>query len=75
MSNDSKSAGHEGAAMPRLLSPRDLATYLCVPLATVYRWHSIGDRPVAYRVGRHVRYKREDIEEWLRTRAAVDRRR
>jgi excisionase family DNA binding protein len=55
---------------PRLLSPEELAAYLAVPLATVYRWRSRGDGPASYRVGRHVRYKLEDVEAWLSGRRA-----
>jgi excisionase family DNA binding protein len=51
-----------------MLSPEDLAAYLAVPLATVYRWRSRGDGPASYRVGRHVRYKLQDIEDWLQGR-------
>ncbi len=53
-----------------LLSPEELAAYLAVPLATVYRWRSRRDGPASYRVGRHVRYKLEDVEAWLEGRRA-----
>lgn len=48
-----------------LFSPADLADYLGVPLATVYRWRSHGDGPEGIRVGRHVRYRTVDVERWL----------
>ncbi len=48
-----------------LLSPKDLAGYLGVPLATVYRWRSHHDGPRGIRVGRHVRYRFTDVERWL----------
>jgi excisionase family DNA binding protein len=47
------------------LSPQDLAAYLAIPLKTIYRWRYLGEGPAGYRVGRHVRYKREDVEAWL----------
>jgi excisionase family DNA binding protein len=50
---------------PRLLSPIELAEYLGVPLATVYRWRSQRDGPAGIRVGRHVRYRSVDVERWL----------
>jgi len=56
----------------RLLSPEDLAAYLAVPLATVYRWRYRGEGPTGYRVGRHVRYKLEDVEAWLEGRRDRD---
>ncbi len=51
----------------RLLSIPELAAYLGVPVATIYRWRYTRDGPVGYRVGRHVRYRLADIERWLET--------
>ena len=48
-----------------LLSPAELAAYLDIPLATIYRWRSQRDGPPGIRVGRHVRYRVADIEAWL----------
>lgn len=48
-----------------LLGPRELAAYLRVPLNTVYRWRSAGGGPRGSRVGRHVRYRRADVDAWL----------
>jgi excisionase family DNA binding protein len=59
-------------ARERLLSPDDLAAYLSVPLKTIYRWRYRGEGPASYRVGRHVRYKLEDVEAWLRARREQD---
>jgi excisionase family DNA binding protein len=49
----------------RLLRPDELASLLGIPLATIYRWRSRGDGPCGIRVGRHVRYRLEDVECWL----------
>lgn len=49
----------------RLLSPADVASYLGVPLRTVYAWRSRGDGPLGYRVGRHVRFVLDDVDAWL----------
>jgi excisionase family DNA binding protein len=51
----------------RLLSIPELADYLGVPVATIYRWRTAQDGPVGYRIGRHVRYRARDIEHWLHT--------
>jgi excisionase family DNA binding protein len=53
-----------------LLSVNDLATYLGVPMATVYAWNSRGIGPKRYRLGKHVRYRRTDVAEWLDQQAA-----
>ena len=52
-------------ALDRLLSPHELALFLGVPLRTIYRWRYQGDGPPGFRVGRHVRYRRADVEQWL----------
>ncbi len=62
----------EAPPRERLLSPDDLAAYLSVPLKTIYRWRYRGEGPASYRVGRHVRYKLEDVEAWLRARREQD---
>jgi excisionase family DNA binding protein len=49
----------------RLLTPYEVAVFLGVPLRTIYRWRSRGDGPRGYRIGRHVRYRVDDIERWL----------
>ena len=51
--------------LDELLSPRDLAGYLDVPLKTVYGWRHRGLGPAGFRVGRHLRYRRSDVEEWI----------
>jgi excisionase family DNA binding protein len=48
-----------------LLTTQDLADYLKVPVATVYKWRSVGTAPRGVRVGRHVRYRLRDVERWL----------
>jgi excisionase family DNA binding protein len=49
----------------KLLTPRELADELQVPLASVYDWRYRGVGPAAIRVGKHLRYRREDVDRWL----------
>jgi excisionase family DNA binding protein len=49
----------------RLMSPGEVARFLGVPLHTLYRWRSRGDGPPGYRLGRHLRYRVDDVERWL----------
>lgn len=51
------------------LSPEELATYLGIPIGTVYRWRGHGEGPRGLKLGRHVRYRRGDVEAWLEARA------
>ena len=49
-----------------LLSPSDLARWLGIPVATIYRWRYTGDAPPALRIGRHIRFRVGDVRRWLR---------
>ncbi len=51
--------------IPALFTPNTLATYLGVPVKTIYRWNTRGVGPKRCRVGKHVRYRPEDVEAWL----------
>ena len=55
----------------RLQSPQEVADYLGIPLATLYAMNSKGTAPRRLSVGRHVRYRREDVEAWLEARYAA----
>jgi excisionase family DNA binding protein len=49
----------------KLMSLADVSEMLGIPVHTLYRWRYKGGGPVGYRVGRHVRYRREAVEAWL----------
>ncbi len=51
--------------LEELLTPQELADYLHVPLKTVYGWRHRGLGPAGFRVGRHVRFRRSDVELWI----------
>jgi excisionase family DNA binding protein len=48
-----------------LLTVQQLAELLKVPVGTVYRWRHLGVGPRGIRVGRHVRYRRSDVDAFL----------
>lgn len=52
-----------------LLTVADVAAYLGVPVATVYQWNSRGLGPKRYRVGKHVRYRMDDLDAWVEEQA------
>ena len=54
----------------RLLTPDDVAVVLGVPKATLYRWKYHQTGPKAIKVGRHLRYRAEDVESYISDRAA-----
>jgi excisionase family DNA binding protein len=53
----------------KLMSLTDVSEMLGIPVHTLYRWRHNGDGPAGYRVGRHVRYRREAVEAWLEQQA------
>ena len=55
-----------------LLSPQQLADYLGVPVATVYRWRYESTGPRGIKVGKHVRFRQQGVEAWLETRTDPD---
>lgn len=54
--------------LDRLLTTQQLADYLGVPVATLYAWRYTGDGPPGFRVGKHLRYRSSDVDEWVRDR-------
>jgi excisionase family DNA binding protein len=51
-----------------LMSSQEVADYLGVPLQTLYVWSMNGTGPSGYAVGRHRRYRREEVDAWLEQR-------
>ena len=54
-----------------LMTLPDLSAMLGVPVGTLYGWRHRGDGPPGYRIGRHVRYRRSEVEAWIETQADV----
>ena len=57
--------------MEHLLSPKDVAEWLGVPVSTIYGWRSQApvSGPRGFRVGKHVRYRPSDVETWIKAQA------
>lgn len=51
--------------LPPLMTPLDLSEYLGVPLGTLANWRYQGRGPDFVRMGRLVRYRAEDVIEWI----------
>lgn len=49
----------------RLLSTKEVARILAIPVSTLYCWRYKGTGPHAYRVGKYLRYRLVDIQRWL----------
>jgi excisionase family DNA binding protein len=52
-----------------LIGPNELSVELGIPLGTIYQWNHRGVGPRFIKVGKHVRYRRSDIDEWMNRRA------
>jgi excisionase family DNA binding protein len=50
---------------PRMMSRDEVAAFLQVPKRTIDEWSYRGTGPRFYRVGKHARYRREDVQSWL----------
>jgi predicted DNA-binding transcriptional regulator AlpA len=50
-----------------MLEPPALAAELIIPEATLAQWRYRGVGPAYVKVGKHVRYRRADIDAWLNT--------
>ncbi len=54
-----------GTAFDKLMNITDLAAYLDLPEATLYQWRYRREGPPSIKVGRHIRYRRSDVDAWL----------
>ena len=53
--------------MPQqLFTPHELAAYLEISTRTLIRWRQQRIGPAWVRAGHHVRYRAQDVDEWLR---------
>ena len=55
----------------RLLTVEELADYLAVPVATIYAWRHRRQGPPGFRVGRYVRFRWGDIQQWISDRTGA----
>ena len=57
---------HTGASdLGVLLEPGQVSAYLGIPVGTLANWRYQGIGPAFIRVGRHVRYRTEDVAAWV----------
>ena len=57
-----------GTTDEQLLDLDWLSGYLGIPQHSLYNWRQRGEGPPAYRIGKHLRYRRGDVEAWLDSR-------
>lgn len=59
------SQDQEMESLEPLLTVQELADYLGVPVATIYAWRYRHEGPPGFRVGRHVRFRWRDVQQWI----------
>lgn len=57
--------------MEKLLSVEEVADFLGVPVNTLYQWRHKGTGPIAFRVGRFLRYDPAEVRDWLTSNAEL----
>lgn len=55
------------AEVDNLWDVNQVSEYLKVPVATLYGWRCKKYAPPADRVGRHLRYDRQDVIDWYKS--------
>lgn len=56
------------------LTTEELAKLLKVPVPTVRAWRHAGSGPEGVRLGRHVRYRRSNVVDWIAANERAQRR-
>ena len=51
--------------LDQLLRPDSVSEGIGVPETTLAQWRYLGTGPAYIKVGKHVRYRRSDLEAWL----------
>jgi len=68
------SQGTDSWGLEPLMDVAELASYLGLPVSTVYDWRVHGKGPVAYRFGKHLKFAVSDVRDWVaEQREASDR--
>jgi excisionase family DNA binding protein len=47
---------------------QEVAEYLQVPVQTIYKWNAMGTGPAYMRVGKYLRYRLREVDQWLAAR-------
>lgn len=51
--------------MRELLTPDDVEGLIHIPVRTLQQWRYNKTGPAYFKIGRHVRYRAEDVTDWL----------
>jgi predicted DNA-binding transcriptional regulator AlpA len=59
------STDHKRLPTNRLWTIEEVSYFLGIPIATLYYWRTRREGPACSRVGRHLRYRIEDVTTWV----------
>ncbi|MDE5616071.1 MAG: helix-turn-helix domain-containing protein [Alphaproteobacteria bacterium] len=54
----------------KIFTPKQLAKYLETSVSALSQYRALGIGPVYLKIGRMVRYRLSDVDEWLRQKAS-----
>lgn len=60
--------GRHVSDLPDLLTIDELSNYLQVPKQTIYYWQKIGSGPKPFKLGKHLRWNKRALLDWLHQR-------
>jgi excisionase family DNA binding protein len=60
--------------MPELLSIDEVSAYLGIPVDSLRRWRTQGTGPRAAKLGKHLRYRKDEVDRWVTEREKDSRR-
>ena len=55
----------EGNETERLLSPAEVQNIYNIPATTLEKWRSLKIGPQYHKLGKHIRYKPVDVDQWI----------
>ena len=61
----SSTASTDAWGLEPLMDINELASYLGIPISTVYDWRVRGKGPTAYRFGKHLKFAISDVRAWI----------
>ena len=75
--NDTPHTGHpipsgQESLIPYMVTTKELAELIGVPVATLNNWRSIGRGPRSFRLGRAVKYLVADVAAWIEQQQQAD---
>lgn len=59
----------QSTAADELLTPAEVAEYYKIPIRTLHQWRYLGTGPRAAKIGRHLRYRRSDLDAYFNQQA------